>query len=121
MKNFFRNLSAMIGQLPARARETRRCTHFSSEAEAPLAARGAALDPCCMDSQTCLPDPALMSEDSDYAYYRRRAEEEAAAAELATSGTARESHLQLSKQYASLADMMRDHALARKDSRTGVA
>jgi hypothetical protein len=47
-------------------------------------------------------------QESDFAYYSRRADEEKEAAERAASDEARASHVQLSAQYAILADMIRE-------------
>lgn len=46
-------------------------------------------------------------QESDFAYYRRRADEELEAAHQAACEEARASHIQLSTQYAILADMIR--------------
>ena len=52
-------------------------------------------------------DETRVRQESDFTYYRRRAEEEMEAAGAAESEEARASHLQLSTQYAILADMIR--------------
>ncbi len=50
---------------------------------------------------------ARVRKEADLAYYRQRAREEMGAAESASCDAARASHLQLSTQYAILADMIR--------------
>lgn len=60
-----------------------------------------------LDRRSSHGDETLVRQESDFAYYRRRADEEMEAADKAASEEARASHLQLSTQYAILADMIR--------------
>ena len=58
-------------------------------------------------------------QESDFAYYRRRADEEMEAAAEAASDEARASHVQLSTQYAILADMIRSETWRRNANDNG--